>query len=109
MSSFPIDLNALLTSPEVDSISGREFGSTFAERQDLLTHVRNHDKIVLLIDENKVKAINDSFIKGFFKGVFELLKSKRNVQAQFEIKSNDYYKRLFDKNWTILEAIYASA
>ncbi len=109
MSSYAIDLNDLAASQGVDSISGREFGASFAERQDLLGHVRNHDKIVLLIDENKVKAINDSFIKGFFKKVFELLGSKRKVQEQFEIKSNDYYKRLFDKNWTILEAIYASA
>lgn len=109
MSTFPIDLNILVNSPGVDSISGREFGATFAERQDLLAHVRNQDKIVLYIDETRIKAINDSFIKGFFKSVFELLRSKRKVQDQFEIKASDYYKRLFDKNWTILEAIYASA
>ena len=109
MSAILIDLDDLVKTPGVDSISGRDFGSTYAEEREVLAHVRNHDKIVLHIDETKVKAINDSFIKGFFKTVFEQLKSKNKVQAQFEIQANDYYKRLFDKNWTILEAIYASA
>lgn len=109
MTKFPIDLNRLAESTGADSISGRDFGATFAVKQDLLKHVRQHDKIVLQIDERRVKAINDSFIKGFFKTVFEQLKSKRKVQEQFEIEANDYYKRLFDKNWTILESIYAPA
>lgn len=108
MNPHKIDLNALV-GPATDSISGRAFGETFAEEQEVMAHLQNHEKIVLLIDDSRVKAINDSFIKGFFKRVFELLKSKRNVQQQFEIQASDYYKRLFDKNWTILEALYAPA
>lgn len=108
MPQFDINLNELVEPPVLDSISGRAFGISFAESKNLMAHVRNADRIVLSIDETQVKAINDSFIKGFFKQVFELLRSKRRVQEQFEINANDYYKRLFDKNWTILEAIYGT-
>lgn len=105
MKTVSINLNSLVNA-HVDLISGRGVGEKEAKNFHIIEHVKNNDKIEIFIDDSKVKAINDSFIKGFFSDVFKHLKTKQRVQELFEVKSNDYYIRLFDKNWTILEALY---
>jgi hypothetical protein len=108
METYNVDLNTLVNS-NVDLISGRAFGEKEAEKFHIMDHVNNNEKIVIYIDDQKVKAINDSFIKGFFSDVFKILKTKERVQQIFEVEGNDYFIRLFHKNWTILEALYGSS
>ena len=76
-----IDLSELVKSPETNSISGRSFGEKFAVSKKLLDHVQQNEKILIVIDDSKVKAINDSFIKGFFSQVFEKLKTREKVKC----------------------------
>jgi hypothetical protein len=108
MSTYTVDLNKLVDPAKTDSISGRSYGEGFAKRENIVQHLLNNENIVVEIDPKRVKAINDSLIKGFFSSVFDVLKSKRNVQARFEIQGSDYYKRLFEKNWSILDSINAA-
>ena len=108
MSTFIVNLNKLVEPQKTDSISGRSYGEGFARQINIVQHLLDNDHIVVEIDPKQVKAINDSFIKGFFSSVFDLLKSKRKVQERFEIKGGDYYKRLFEKNWSILDSINAT-
>lgn len=107
METVKIDLNKLVN-PNVDWISGRTYGIAEAEKYQVLDHLIKRDHFVIMVDEKRVKAINDSFIKGFFNEVFEKLKTKENVKQFFDIEANDYFKRLFEKNWTILENIYSA-
>jgi len=107
MATINVDLTKLVSS-KVDLISGRSFGESEAEKNAVLAHVKNHDKIVIKVDDQYVKAINDSFIKGFFSKVFSELKTKDKVKELFEIQANDYFIRLFDKNWTVMEALYTN-
>lgn len=109
MSTYTVNLNKLVDATKTDSISGRAYGEGFAVKENIIQHLLNNENIVVEIDPKRVKAINDSFIKGFFSSVFDILKSKRNVQARFEIHGGEYYKRLFEKNWSILDSINAVA
>lgn len=109
MSIFTVNLNKLVDPAKTDSISGRSYGEGYAKEINIIQHLLNNENIVVEIDPKRVKAINDSFIKGFFSSVFDVLKSKRKVQERFEIKGGDYYKRLFEKNWSILDSINAVA
>jgi hypothetical protein len=105
MATITVNLTDLV-SAKVDLISGRSFGESEAEKNLVLDHIKNQDKMVILVNDQYVKAINDSFIKGFFSKVFSELKTKEKVKEYFEIRANDYFIRLFDKNWTVLEALY---
>ena len=109
MSTYIVNLNKLVDPAKTDSISGRSYGEGYAKEIGIVKHLLDNENIVVEIDPKLVKAINDSFIKGFFSSVFDVLKSKRNVQARFEIRGGDYYKRLFEKNWSILDSINAVA
>ena len=108
MTSKPININLtkLVSPPNTDFISGRSFGENEAKKNDLLKHIRNNERIIIIIDDNFVKAINDSFIKGFFSQCFKEFKSKDKLEKLITIDSNEYFNRLFKKNWTILEALY---
>jgi hypothetical protein len=106
MKEYFIDLTELVNPPKTDSISGREFGIKHAKDKHILEHLDNNEHIVIKIDEKYVKAINDSFIKGFFSKIFEKYKTRENVKRIIEIRSNQNFILLFEKNWTILEAIY---
>lgn len=101
-----IELKEYVNPPHTDWISGREYGEAKAENAGLLDWVRKKEKVVIVVDEHYVKAINDSFIKGFFNLVFKELKSKAAVDNLFEIKANDFFLRLFEKNFKILDALY---
>lgn len=103
-----IHLSELIVPTKTDSISGRRKGQGYALQKNILESVLKNEKINIVIDETKIKAINDSFIKGFFSGVFEKLRTKENVKSLFTIQANDYFKTLFDKNFTILDSIYNS-
>jgi len=106
MEKIEIKLEELVDPPKTDSISGRRFGQEYAQSKDVINHIGKDKKIILIINDEKVKAINDSFIKGFFSGIFEKYKSKTTVNSFIEIRSNDYFKRLIDKNFILLDAIY---
>lgn len=101
-----IELSDFVDYPNTDWISGREFGEDKAKKLGLLNWVKANEKTTIHIDDNVVKAINDSFIKGFFSSVFEEVKSKDAVRKLFFIDANPYFIRLFEKNFKILDAIY---
>lgn len=105
MTKVKIDLSELINEPQVNTISGRAFGEAFAKKYSILELVRDGNTFEIIIDDSKIKAINDSFLKGFFSSVFKELGTKTAVSSVFEIDANDYYKRLIDKNWSILDAI----
>lgn len=100
-----IDLNGLAESLGQDYISGRELGKEFAHSINLVKLAKNGGNFIIHIDDNRVKAINDTFIKGMFGTVCYELKYTREVNRRFKIDGNDHYKRLFHKNWLILNAI----
>ena len=104
MSSIMINLSELIND-KVTTITGRQFGVAYAEQKKLLEHIKNNEQVEIIISD-KVAAINDSFIKGFFNEVFKFLKSKDKVAKQITITADSNFKNLFDKNWTILESIY---
>ena len=105
MKEYIIDLTTLVSPPKTDSISGREYGEQHAKDTAVLSHLSKDEKIVIEINSEYVKAINDSFIKGFFSKIFEKYKTSEAVKRVVEIRSSDNFKRLFEKNWSILEAI----
>lgn len=105
MKEYIIDLTVLVNPPKTDSISGREFGEQHARDTKILEHLEGNEKIVILIDSKYVKAINDSFIKGFFSKLFEKYHHTQEIKKRVELRSSDNFKRLFEKNWAILEAI----
>lgn len=104
--SYKIDLTTLVKPPLTDSISGRAFGARHALETRILEHLNNGESIVIIIDKDKVKAINDSFIKGFFSNVFENKYSLEKIKSSITIdSSNENFKKLFEKNWEILNSI----
>lgn len=105
MKEYIIDLTELVNPPNTDSISGREFGQQHAHDTALLAHIQNKEKIVITFDQKYVKAINDSFVKGFFSKVFEVYPSVNQVRGFIELRMNEDFQRLFEKNWLILESI----
>lgn len=104
-----IDFTSFVSDPHTDWISGRKFGEAKAKEFNILDHAINHEKMIIKVDDKYVKAINDSFIKGFFSNVFRELKSKALVENTFEIDANEHFKRLIYKNWSILEALYLNS
>lgn len=106
MSNIVLDLSELIEEGETDSISGRTFGEGYAKKKKIIEHITSGDTITILIDPSKVKAINDSFWKGFFSGVFKHLKSKDKVKNHFQFKTDDFYLSLIEKNLTILDSIF---
>jgi len=106
MDKRDIHLSKLITSTEIDSISGRKFGQDFAETEGVLKLLENGFIIKIIIDDTKVKAINDSFWKGFLSKVFERLKSKSEVNKLLEFDCNSSFKKQIDKNFEILDSIY---
>lgn len=105
MNDYLIDLTILVNPPNTDSISGREFGEQHARDTEVLKHIDAGDKIILKIDQTYVKAINDSFIKGFFSKIFEKYHTVDQIKKFVELRANENFQRLFEKNWLILEAI----
>lgn len=104
MEPYIIDLSKTLDT-NVNSISGRSYGEQYALKIKLLDHLASNEKIILEIDSNKIKAINDSFIKGLFSKVFEN-NNLDFVKSHIEIKTdNSNFKSLFEKNWEILNSI----
>ena len=103
-----IDLNMLAEALGQDYISGREIGRIFAVEQNLVKLAKNGGNFVIHIDDSRVRAINDSFIKGMFDVVCYELKHTKEVAARFKINGNDHYKRLFYKNWLIVNAVHNS-
>lgn len=91
-----------------DSISGRDTGIAYENRIHLLDTLQKGDNVEIVIDGNYVKAINDSFIKGLFSKVFESYKTADAVKRQVKIVADDYFVRLFEKNWYILQSLVTS-
>lgn len=100
------NLTDLINPPNTDSISGRDFGIGYSKKIKLLELVQKDEKIQFVIDDQLIKAINDSFVKGLFSNIFEKYKTILSVEQKISINSNEHFKRLFFKNWRILENIY---
>lgn len=100
------NLNTLVKPPFTDSISGRDLGIAYSQQIGLLEAMDKGEKIEFIIDDTFVKAINDSFVKGLFSAVFEKYKTVTIIQQEITIVASDHFKRLFAKNWRILENIY---
>lgn len=105
MKEYLINLTDLVNPPKTDSISGREFGEQHAIDVNLSEHFESDDKIIIIIDSEYVKAINDSFIKGFFSSLFNRHITLSQIREHIEVKASENFKRLFEKNWMILDAI----
>lgn len=106
MKEFIVDLSTLVNPPHTNMISGRDVGEKYAENKEILRHINDGDKIVIIIDNQKIKAINDSFIKGFFNLIFKQYKKYEIVNSFTEIRSDPEYKSLFEKNWRLLDILY---
>jgi hypothetical protein len=90
---------------KTDQISGRQYGKDYCVSIKLLDLLSKDVKVIFNID-SKVKAINDSFIKGLFSEIFKKYKTIKEVSSKIEIQSNSDFKTLFEKNWQLLQAIY---
>ena len=102
MARIELNLDELL-SEDIDSISGRNTGQKYAKDKKVIDQIdTNTYKIVI---SPKVKAINDSFIKGFFSEVFKKYKTKEKIKEKFTIEADPYFIELFNKNYLILESI----
>lgn len=100
------NLNKLVNPPNTNSISGRDLGIGYAKQINLIKDLQSGCQVEFIIEDEYVKAINDSFVKGLFSEVFEKYKTVANVQNAITITANDHFKKLFLKNWRILENIY---
>lgn len=88
-----------------DSFSGRDTGVEYSQSINLLYILEQGYNVEIVIDNRYIKAINDSFIKGLFNDVFKKY-GKTEVVKRVNIISDEYFVKLFEKNWTILEAIH---
>lgn len=103
MGLVEIKLEELISS-DLDSISGRKTGEDYAIKINLLKKVQDGNDFKIIIS-TKIKAINDSFIKGFFSKVFQELQGKVNIQEKFSIDGDKYFVDLFKRNFKILDSI----
>ncbi len=106
MKEYIIELSELVNPPHTDLISGRDDGELFAKKKAVLKHIKDKEKIVLIINETIIKGINDSFIKGFFKDIFEKYRSYAIIKDFIEIRASVNFKSQFEKNFKLLENIY---
>jgi hypothetical protein len=104
--TITLDLSELIEPGRTDSISGRTFGEGYAEKKQILTKIQEGYTFVITVDDSKIKAINDSFWKGFFSGVFSLYKTEKQVRKLFTFKANSFFLDHIEKNLTILDSIY---
>jgi hypothetical protein len=107
MKEIVLDLSTLIDD-KIDSISGRTFGEGYASKNKILEALEEGNIIVLDIDAKKIKAINDSFWKGFFSEVFKKYRTIDEVKRRFKFNTSDYFKSLIEKNLIILHSIFNS-
>jgi hypothetical protein len=101
-----LDLSELVESGKTDSISGRTFGEGYSDLKQIISKIKDGYTFIVIIDDKKIKAINDSFWKGFFSGVFKEYKSQQKVKSFFTFQANEFFQEHIDKNLTILDSIY---
>jgi hypothetical protein len=101
-----LDLSELIEPGITDSISGRTFGEGYAEKKQVLAKIQEGYSFVVIIDDKKIKAINDSFWKGFFSELFKKYKYQEKVKTFFTFESNIFFKEHIEKNLIILDSIY---
>ncbi|MDP3441579.1 MAG: hypothetical protein Q8T08_01855 [Ignavibacteria bacterium] len=109
MKNITLDLSELIEEGKTDSISGRKFGEGYAKKIELVKNIKQGKTFIIIIDPEKIKAINDSFWKGFFSAAFQELKSKEQVNSHFIFETDNFYTSLIDKNLTILDSIFQQA
>lgn len=107
MGELKLDLIDLIEVGKTDSISGRTLGEKYAKKVHLADHIKSGNNVEIVIP-SLIKAINDSFWKGFFSDLFKVYKSKEKIKSYFTFTTDDYYKSVIDKNLTILDSIYNS-
>ena len=103
-----LELKEIITSPDSDTISGRATGEQYYKKCKVSEILDRNENIVIVIDDNIVKAINDSFWKGFFKPIIFRYKTLKEFNKHVIIEANDFYRKSIEKNIHILEAIYQS-
>jgi hypothetical protein len=101
-----LDLSELVQPGKTDSISGRTFGEGYSDQKQILIKIQSGYTFNIIIDDKKIKAINDSFWKGFFSGIFEKYKSQQKIKSFFSFEMNSFFKEHLEKNLTILDSIY---
>jgi hypothetical protein len=102
-----LDLSDFIKKGESEPVfSGQTYGQQYADETQLLHKIENGNKIVLHIPPDKIYAISDSFLKGFFSATFSKYKTKEKVKSFFEFDTDYYYKNMIDKSLTILDSIY---
>lgn len=84
-----------------DSITDRRTGDEYAKTIDLLNLLQNGYRVKIVIDE-KIKSINDTFIKGMFNEVSKVFTADE-IKEKVEIVGDNDFINLFKKNWIILE------
>ena len=100
---YTLNWDELIDENNVDSISGRDLGTGYAKNKDILKKIEDGDEINIVISQ-KIKAINDSFIKGFFAKIFEEYKTVDKIKDKFSVDAYDaHFTNLIQKNWRILE------
>lgn len=102
--NIELHLDELLDRRE-DSISGRTFGQGYAMQNEIMQNLENGNTFSIIISD-KIKAINDSFWKGFFSEVFKKYRTIEKVESFFNFSCDPYFKKLIDQNFKVLEAIY---
>lgn len=107
MKNTTIDLTELVTPGKTNSISGRAFGEKHALDVRLSERILKGEVITITFNSDLVKAINDSFIKGFFSKLFEKYVSADQVKQFVKLEMDENFVKLFEKNWILLEAIYS--
>lgn len=103
-----LDLTELITSPEVDTISGRATGEKYARDKKILEKLDNGEQFDIVIADN-ISAINDSFWKGFFSEIMKVYKTKDSVEVLFKVSGDIHFINSVKKNLLILESIFNSS
>lgn len=105
METLTIRLLELIDPPHTNLISGRDVGEQYAIQKDVINQLSTGAHLVIEIDDS-IRAINDSFIKGFFSEIFKKYHSYDVVTSIVTIEGSSDFKTLFDKNFKLLDIIY---
>lgn len=100
-----IDFKDLIKDGLTNVISGRKLGEQFAKDTKIVERLRVGVNYTIIIDAEKIKAINDSFLKGFYGEIYKELKSKDIINLRVKLDTDKYYKSLIDKCLIVIESI----
>lgn len=106
MEKITINFSDFINNPNnVDFLSGRKVGQKKYKDSNIENKIDGNYHFTIVIDDHLIKGINDSFIKGFFSDIFRKMRTRENFYKKFTIDAIDHYKKLFEKNFKILEIL----